>query len=803
MAGSRKVAVLSWVSCLPVLLVLAGGPAGAHTPHDAVSSIALSPSFETDGVLFCNLAFGSFSLLKSTDGGDVWRPSQDGVPAFVSVAALSPDYPADGIAFLGTDRDGAGELYKSLDGGATWESSGAGLSGARILSIALSPAYPADRTLFAGTKDDGVYRSTDGGATWVSTKPPGALFTVSSIALSPAYPADRTLFAGTEKGIWKSTDGGDSWFNPVVSGFKEFWARSVALSPLFPQDGTVFAGVWGNGVYRSTDGGVTWEKKSAGITDLYITSVALSPSYGADGIVLAATQTAGIFRSVNGGESWTLANEGLDKQTIQTDTHYFSLVFSPAFSRDDTVFLASFEGVHKSVDGGKTWRHMNLFNQNMMRGVAVSPGYASDKTVFAAAYGGGVYRSRDGGGTWTAVDTGLTWMYPGAIAVSPDFTHDSTLFAGVYSDVMKSTSGGDGWFALGAAPSEWFYCRTMAVSPAFATDRVLFAGSVSQGPYAIYKSSDGGATFVPLDSPFKSPRRLAISSQFYTDHTIFAATERGIFRSKNGGALWKAMGYQGISFLSVALSPAFGTDGEVLVGSEEFGVYKSEDFGDTWNPCNDGIPNPMVIEDVAFSPAYQSDRTVFAATKSRGFYVSTDGGGHWQCLGLDGVYIHRIALSPGFPGDGTIFLGTWDGVHRTTDGGATWEQVLDIRRYDDQDEFMTYTGDWTRYKDEFTTGAGLAFSSDPGAEASLAFNGTSITWIGAKVHFGGIADVYVDGQLAGQVSCYSPQTQYREVLFTKTDLGPGHHTIRIAVTGVGDVHSLGQAVFIDAFQSDL
>ena len=158
-------------------------------------------------------------------------------------------------------------------------------------------------------------------------------------------------------------------------------------------------------------------------------------------------------------------------------------------------------------------------------------------------------------------------------------------------------------------------------------------------------------------------------------------------------------------------------------------------------------------------------------------------------------------MSPAFPADQTIFLGTWNSVLRTRDGGETWEEVLDIHRYDERSLYGTVQGNWALYNQPSASGPGLAYASESSASAEMTFFGSSIKWIGGKAFIGGIAEVYVDGNFQGSVDLYSAESRWQEVLFSKNSLGPGMHSIKIVATGDKNPMSHGTYIFVDAFEA--
>jgi beta-galactosidase GanA len=124
--------------------------------------------------------------------------------------------------------------------------------------------------------------------------------------------------------------------------------------------------------------------------------------------------------------------------------------------------------------------------------------------------------------------------------------------------------------------------------------------------------------------------------------------------------------------------------------------------------------------------------------------------------------------------------------------------------YDDTNPALQYSGTWTHAGASagYTSGdydQTESFSTQAGASMTVTFTGTAVQWIGPKNTNGGIADVYLDGSLAGTVDTYSPAGKlFQQVLFSQTGLAAGSHTLQIVVTGQQDAASSADTVVIDA-----
>ena len=305
-----------------------------------------------------------------------------------------------------------------------------GPEGINVTSLAVSPDFPNDRTIFMGLQgwDLGVFRSTDGGESWEEVYE-GLRGTIAPwVAVSPTYASDRTLFAGRGNGgVYRSNDGGDSW-RKASRGFPRFEdigeccgyypAFSLEFSPAYATDRTVYLGS-SDGVFRSTDGGDTWQGVVEGLSDTWIIAITLSPSFVSDNTLFVVAQDpnwdsgSSLFISTNRGDTWrpitaNLGPLGRLPRWIGSSGHKWimsGLSVSPSYAEDGSLYAATLDGLLKSSDRGQTWKEVFSYDWqgNFEPWVVVSPTYATDGTVYTSKVCGGVFRSTDRGATWQDV----------------------------------------------------------------------------------------------------------------------------------------------------------------------------------------------------------------------------------------------------------------------------------------------------------------------------------------------------------------------------------------------------------------
>jgi photosystem II stability/assembly factor-like uncharacterized protein len=258
------------------------------------------------------VAPGKPSLWKSTDGGATW--SDMGVIDWdISLLVIDPNSPTTLYAgsLFGYQEEGSINLWRTTDGGVSWDRSwwnhrvGTGVLGLSTYGWAINPAEP--QTIYAAGDlyfhasldfDPGLFKSTDGGASWNST---GLIDTfATATAIDPSNP--KTLYAGTAtngrddlgfRGLLKSTDAGASWF-AINTGLSHLLGTSSHISSLIidPLDPNIlYAGTLGCGVFRSANGGASWSQFNPGLTNLVLNKLAIDIS----GKQLYAATNLGVF----------------------------------------------------------------------------------------------------------------------------------------------------------------------------------------------------------------------------------------------------------------------------------------------------------------------------------------------------------------------------------------------------------------------------------------------------------------------------------------------------------------------------
>jgi len=349
----------------------------------------------------------STGIFKTANGGDSWSAANSGVTgASVSALAIAPSSPA--TLYVGSYDSG---VFRSTNGGASWTAISNGLPG-HATALAVDSSNPA--TVYAGIggagvaggSGDGVYKSTDGGASWnavnngIAASPRG----VHALAIAPSDPS--VLYMATGGGgegltaaIYSSTNAGADW--TASTGLPANAPTNVlAIDPSNPA--TVYAGTNGSGIFKSTDGGASWAAVNTGLPandfvalHAFITALVVDPSNPAT-LYVSFSLAGGLYKSTDGGANWSPANSGLPAAIVG------HVAIDPA--NPATLYAATGVGVFKTNDGGMSWKSANNGLRNAVNTLAVSSS-GNSTTVYAGTSGAGVFQSTDGGASWQPTGT--------------------------------------------------------------------------------------------------------------------------------------------------------------------------------------------------------------------------------------------------------------------------------------------------------------------------------------------------------------------------------------------------------------
>ncbi|HEV7672664.1 MAG TPA: hypothetical protein VGS22_29440 [Thermoanaerobaculia bacterium] len=579
-------------------------------------------------------------IFRSRDGGRSWQSIRRGLEG-PEIVRFAVD-PGDSDFVLASAFGRSAQMWRSENGGSTWTPAARPPEGAAhdLLFDASAP-----RTIYAAT-ESGIVRSLDRGSTWNSWALPN-VFTLA-ISRDPAAPA--TWFAsgfepgGLLRGIFRSDDGGVTWRvtgSVGGPGFNELPER------LFFHTGNLYA-QWQGALYRSTDGATTWSLAARPPT-FYAYDFALSPS----GSIYAATDT-GVYSSTD-GVSWSPPEATpIDQASPSDRISRLALLPGDSGAGSETVIAAGRRGIWRSPDGGDTWRAASRgIGARIVGNLTVIP---NPKGTVLATFEDGLFRIDRDGRSWRRLprQTGFE-NHP---HFAPDPHHPGRVYA-LGQGVGVSEDQGKTWATVGTFPySTVQVFKVDPVHPGVLYAGVELGGGSSANGFA-FKSVDGGVHWAEILS-----FEYLYGIEFDPAHpnVAFRLTSVGLDKSTDGGGTWtplpdlrsQILGAEPTSLLFDPRSRA------LYLGTDQRGIFRSTDSGRTFRRIAGGLPretgglNPYVSTLVLDAAG-----DVYAAHWFAGVFRLRPGHG-WTAVNTDfplGTFVSALVADPVRPG--LLYVGTF------------------------------------------------------------------------------------------------------------------------------------------------
>ncbi|MHB1194160.1 MAG: VPS10 domain-containing protein [Longimicrobiales bacterium] len=681
-AGAAAADALSDSALLSTLRFRSIGPA---VMSGRVEDIAVASSAGTRGgslgtVFYIGSASGG--VWKTTNGGMSWTPVfDDAGPSSIGAVAVAPSDPD--VVWVGTGEDnnlrsvswGDG-VYRSTDGGKTWEHMGLSTS-QHVGRIRVHPEKPdvvwvaAVGPLWAAGGERGVFKTTDGGRTWRNVLAADQHTGAADLVLDPSDPdvmyaathqrerrAYNFVGGGPGSGIWKSTDGGETW-TKLSKGLPTSDMGRIGLDVAKSQPSTVYAVTEGSeqGVYRSDDGGATWRKAS---------DVASIPWFFGE-IRVDPTDPETVYHlgvqlqvSHDGGATWQVAARG-----VHADQH--ALWINP--ENPAHIILGNDGGLYVSRDRGASWD----FSVNLPLAQFYTVGLDMAEPFFGIAGG---------------LQDNSTWGGPSRTRAAD----------GIFNADWYAMAGGDGFYA--------------ALDP---TDPDIAYVESQEGVILRYDRRTGERKGIQPRAPegerayrfnWSAPIRISpwdAATVYFAGNHLFKSTDRGDSWKRLGEDLTRDIDEDSLPLMgkvqekgAVSLHEGvadFGTisdmdistlqRGLLITGSDDGVVAISTDDGQSWSKQTrfPGVPDTAYVSKVRFS---RHDAAVIYVTfdnhRSNDFEPhvirSADGGRSWTSISANLPVRGNVnAFAEHHANPSLLFVGTEMGVHVSTDGGGSWTRM--------------------------------------------------------------------------------------------------------------------------------
>ncbi len=828
----------------------------AHTPHDTIDALAIDNSKHNDAAIF--IVRAGRHLMRTYNGGASWKELVNGIDArysITSVALVSGDIATSTKLFMATDGDG---VYFSEDAGTSWSKSNVGLDSLRIQHLAVVTEDSNPELVFATTAKGGLFKKVVGGKNWQRVLVDDAK--VSAIAYHQHSDGLRILIGDDNGKLHSSTDRGESWANLATLD------NSGAITDIAPAEhkhaeSILFVGTEKRGVLRSSDGGRSFEEPDNWNFDKHTISVVISPGFERDATVYASTWHDALLKSEDSGKTWKKFEQGLSTHTQADLPAFYSPYFRQiAFDENgNTIYLAGFDGLFKSIDGGADWVQIETEPVGNIWALSVSPAVKNDFVVAATTFDAGAYTAKNSDLDWSVNNQGLLSKRLRKLVFSPDFSNDNTVFSSEDEgdNLLRSNNGGKRWATVNLRPSWYVYWKRkilgalrqrgvpasmttdllskeekiranpkgLVVSPGFAIDKYLYIATRYRGNF---ESTDAGQSLDYAEpSPFKI-WNLAMSPDFPADKTLFASSrEKGVYKSEDGGGEWQQMN-NGLDFLQVwqqqvaadkahmsaelgrskyydillAISPNYKND-RTLFAAGGAGVFKSADGGASWQQKSQQSLSGQFTFAIALSPSYESDQTLVVSIKGNGLFKSTDGGETFSSIGgrlLENNHeMRHIEFSPLYTADKILYAVSLEDVFQSADDGNTWQLIERPIRYEnDKRDVINYEGKWQQVRQPDFSAHWASRSASNDSVISFSFVGTGVKWIGAKAPELGRGEVYLDGKRVADIDQHSHSIANSVVSYSIDKLPYKPHKLVIKPVSSGDAGVESRGILVDA-----
>jgi photosystem II stability/assembly factor-like uncharacterized protein len=549
-------------------------------------------------------------VFKTTDGGETWQKVLY-VSPLTGVVDLAMD-PRDPDllyaaafqrerrtwSFLGGGPESG--IYRSGDGGATWERLGNGLPAGDMGKIGLSICRSLPDRVYAavsgGPGEGGLHRSDDRGASWRRMNP----ISGSKVRCDPNDP-DRVYVLTDGEGV--STDGGESFTSAYKDSTVHVDQQAMWIDP--NDSNHVIIGNDG-GLYLTADRGSSWRfVGNLPVTQFYTVAVDMQEPYY---YVYGGTQDNNTLGGPSGtrytdgiaNEDWyiTVGGDGFhvqidpqDPSVVYTESQYGRLVRFDTRTGERRLIQPA------HPEGGK-------YRWNWSSPVIISS-FDHNTIYFAANV---VFKSMDRGDSWQVI--------------SPDLTRQISHFDLPLQGEVQPLDA----FMLHRATSDYGNITSLSESPLRAG---LLAVGTDDGLVQITR--DDGESWTAVDIPPVVPEMTYVSRVRWSSHdegTLYATFEAHkdndfrpyVIKSTDYGANWVDIGGDLPEFGPVRVVVEHPRNSDLLFVGTEFGIYFSFNGGSTWLPLGNNLPT-VPVHDIVIHPR---ENDLVIGTHGRGFWILDD-----------------------------------------------------------------------------------------------------------------------------------------------------------------------------------
>ena len=582
-----------------------------------------------DNTIWATTASGG--LYVSHDLGANWIVTGTDVLPALNCASVCIDFTDNNIIYLGTGDPNyyyeSYGIYKSTDGGATFNPSNTGIGNRMAIEILMKPD---NHNILIAATDDGIYKSLDGGAMWIEKKADGAF---TDMVFKPDN--DGVIYAIDWDGnYFRSDDWGESWDNLtseiIIPGGGSAEGSRLGVSPADPN--VVYVAVIANQttIYKSTDAGINFTQVKTDYPNLngyseleygqgnYNFDLEVDP----DDANKLYTACHVIWKSIDGGATWTQYTDWW--ADCHTDMHH--LVHNP---NDHTMILdANDGGIFLSFDEGDNWTEYanglgatEIYHaaQSQLSNSIVSIGTQDNGELY---YGDPTWYCNRGG-DWGArmwfdyliynrvyyyngfrrIVTGgdLSWYKPfadpdaGSVRMAFTPASPETGFVSQY-EVWRTdnlSSGSPDWTQITSMNKE---VKAIAVSPVDANN--VYVVRTDTKVMHSTNALDPSPTWATMTAPATTNLRVGLAISDDDPDVVYLYTYSAVYRSDNGGSTWTNITYDLPNINIVGIYFDNYSENESVYIANAKGVYYHDLTMFNWDNYSTGLPSIANIQDL-------------------------------------------------------------------------------------------------------------------------------------------------------------------------------------------------------------